>query len=129
MGQRQHISFARALLAAPIILLLDEATANIDSHSERLLQEGLRELLKGRTTVVTAHRLSAIRDSDLIALLDRGRIRKAGRHELWLRSGYRQAGGDLTDPGSILTSLLIFILHTIFFQFMVQYRRNNCIPF
>lgn len=87
MGQRQLISFARALVANPAILLLDEATANIDSYSEHILQEGLREMMKGRTTVVIAHRLSTIRDSDLIVLLDKGRIEEEGRHEELLASG------------------------------------------
>ncbi len=87
MGQRQLISLARALLADPAILLLDEATANIDSYSEQVLQEGLKELMKGRTTVVIAHRLSTIRSSDLIVLLDQGRIVEKGRHEELLASG------------------------------------------
>jgi len=87
MGQRQLISLARALLADPVILLLDEATANIDSYSEQVLQEGLKELMKGRTAVVIAHRLSTIRNSDLIVLLDKGRIIEKGRHEELLASG------------------------------------------
>ena len=87
MGQRQLISFARALLANPVILLLDEATANIDSYREHVLQEGLRELMKGRTTVVIAHRLSTIRDADLIVVLHKGRIAEKGRHEELLESG------------------------------------------
>ncbi len=86
MGQRQLISVARALLADPAILLLDEATANIDSYSEQVLQEGLRELMKGRTTVVIAHRLSTIRESDFIIVLDQGRIVEKGRHEELLAS-------------------------------------------
>ena len=87
MGQRQLISFARALLANPVILLLDEATANVDSYSEHVLQEGLKELMRGRTTVVIAHRLSTIRDSDLIVVLDQGRIVEEGRHGELLASG------------------------------------------
>jgi len=87
MGQRQLISLARALLADPVILLLDEATANIDSYTEQVLQEGLRELMKGRTTVVIAHRLSTVRDSDFIVVLDQGRIVENGRHEELLASG------------------------------------------
>lgn len=81
MGQRQLISFARALLANPVILLLDEATANIDSYSEHVLQEGLKELTKDRTTVVIAHRLSTVRDADLIIVLDKGKIVEQGRHD------------------------------------------------
>jgi ATP-binding cassette subfamily B protein len=81
MGQRQLISFARALLVNPTILLLDEATANVDSYSEQLIQEGLRRLRQGRTTVVIAHRLSTIRDADIILVMDKGRIAEQGRHE------------------------------------------------
>ena len=88
MGQRQLISFARALLVNPPILLLDEATANVDSYSEQLIQEGLRRLRQGRTTVVIAHRLSTIRDADIIIVMDKGRIVEQGRHEeLLLRNG------------------------------------------
>lgn len=87
MGQRQLISFARALLANPAILLLDEATASVDSYSEHVLQQGLGHLLKGRTTVVIAHRLSTIRDADLILVLDNGRIVEQGRHEELLGLG------------------------------------------
>ncbi len=88
MGQRQLISFARALVANPAILLLDEATANIDSDSEKIIQAGLRQMRQGRTTVIIAHRLSTIRDADLIVVMDKGRIVEQGRHEeLLLRNG------------------------------------------
>ncbi len=87
MGQRQLISFARALLANPAILLLDEATASVDSYSERVLQQGLQNLLRGRTTVVIAHRLSTIRDADLILVIDDGRLVEQGRHQELLRRG------------------------------------------
>ncbi len=87
MGQRQLISFARALLANPAILLLDEATASVDSYSEHVLQQGLQHLLKGRTTVVIAHRLSTIRDADLILVLDNGHIVEQGRHVELMRHG------------------------------------------
>jgi len=87
MGQRQLISFARALLANPAILLLDEATASVDSYSEHILQQGLRNLLKGRTTVVIAHRLSTIRDADLILVIDNGKLVEQGRHDELLRRG------------------------------------------
>lgn len=87
MGQRQLISFTRALLADPAILLLDEATANMDSYSEQVLQEALRELLKGRTAIVIAHRLSTVRNADHIAVMDSGRIVEEGRHEDLLARG------------------------------------------
>jgi ATP-binding cassette subfamily B protein len=87
MGQRQLISFARALLADPAILLLDEATANVDSYSEYVLQEALERLLKGRTAVIIAHRLSTIRNASRIVVLDRGRIAEQGRHEDLLTTG------------------------------------------
>jgi ABC-type multidrug transport system fused ATPase/permease subunit len=87
MGQRQLISFARALVADPAIMLLDEATANIDSHGEYILQQGLKQLLKGRTTVIIAHRLSTVRDADFIAVIDDGRIVEQGTHEELLEQG------------------------------------------
>ncbi len=87
MGQRQLISFARALLANPAILLLDEATASVDSYSERVLQQGLQNLLRGRTTVVIAHRLSTIRDADLILVIDDGHLVQQGRHPELMRRG------------------------------------------
>jgi ATP-binding cassette subfamily B protein len=87
MGQRQLISFVRALVAQPAILLLDEATANVDSYSEHVLQAGIRNLRKGRTTIVIAHRLSTVRDADRIVVLDKGRIVEAGKHEELLALG------------------------------------------
>ena len=87
MGQRQLISLARALLVNPVILLLDEATANIDSQSEYVMQQGLAELMKGRTTVVIAHRLSTIKNADSILVLDKGRIIEKGNHQELLTKG------------------------------------------
>jgi ABC-type multidrug transport system fused ATPase/permease subunit len=87
MGQRQLISFARALVANPTILLLDEATASIDSYSEHIIQQSLSRLTKGRTTIIIAHRLSTIRDADLIIVLDKGQIVEEGRHEDLLSKG------------------------------------------
>lgn len=80
LGERQLISFARALAFDPAILVLDEATANIDTESETLIQEALKVLKKGRTTLVIAHRLSTIRDADTIFVLEHGKIKESGNH-------------------------------------------------
>ena len=81
MGQRQLISFARAIVADPKILILDEATANIDSYTEVLIQRALSELLKDRTAIVIAHRLSTIRGADKIVVLNFGEVMEVGTHE------------------------------------------------
>ena len=81
VGQRQLISFARALLANPRILILDEATSSIDTQTELLLQKGLDELLKGRTSFIIAHRLSTIKNSSRIMYIDDGRIVECGTHD------------------------------------------------
>ncbi len=80
-GQRQLISFARALLADPQILILDEATSSIDTETELILQKGLQELLKGRTSFIIAHRLSTIQNADCIMYVDKGDILERGTHE------------------------------------------------
>lgn len=80
-GQRQRIAIARAILADPRILILDEATSNLDTESEALIQESLRSLMKGRTTFVIAHRLSTIRQADQILVIENGEIAEQGRHE------------------------------------------------
>jgi ABC-type multidrug transport system fused ATPase/permease subunit len=80
-GQRQRVAIARAILANPRILILDEATSSLDTESEALIQQGLAELMKGRTTFVIAHRLSTIRSADQILVIEEGRILERGSHE------------------------------------------------
>lgn len=80
-GQRQRIAIARAILANPRILILDEATSNLDTESETLIQASLKELMKGRTTFVIAHRLSTIRQADQILVIEGGKIVERGKHE------------------------------------------------
>ncbi len=81
MGQKQLISFARAILAQPSILILDEATSSIDSEAESLIQDATKKLLHGRTSLIVAHRLSTIVESDLIVMLDQGKITEQGTHQ------------------------------------------------
>ena len=88
-GQRQLIAFARALLAEPRILILDEATSNVDVRTERTIEEGLERLLSGRTAIVIAHRLSTIRNADRIAVLENGRIAEIGTHDELVDAGGR----------------------------------------
>jgi ATP-binding cassette subfamily B protein len=80
-GQRQRLAIARAILARPQILILDEATSNLDTESEQLIQASMATLLAGRTTFVIAHRLSTIRRADLILLMEEGRVTERGTHE------------------------------------------------
>jgi len=121
-GQRQRVSIARAILADPRILILDEATSSLDSESEALIQEGLRYLMRGRTTFVIAHRLSTVRRADQILVVEAGRIIERGTHESLYAAGGRyydlytkqhgvetnlflapgeEAGGEESDPQGV----------------------------
>ena len=86
-GQRQRLSIARAILANPAILILDEATSNLDTHSEQLVQEAMNELFVGHTTFVVAHRLSTIQNADIIVVLESGRIIQCGNHDQLMALG------------------------------------------
>jgi ABC-type multidrug transport system fused ATPase/permease subunit len=91
-GQKQRIALARALLANPRVLVLDEATSNLDAESEAAVQAALARLMHGRTTIIVAHRLSTVRDADRIVVIDGARVVEQGRHdELMERRGtYRR---------------------------------------
>ena len=86
-GQRQLVAFARALLAEPRILILDEATSNVDVRTEKVIERGLERLLTGRTAIVIAHRLSTIRRADKIIVLEGGEISESGTHDELIAAG------------------------------------------
>ena len=86
-GQRQLVAFARALLAEPRILILDEATSNVDVRTEKVIERGLERLLAGRTAIVIAHRPSTIRRAGKIVVLEHGRIAEAGTHDELTEAG------------------------------------------
>lgn len=112
LGQRQLVSFARALLADPRILILDEATSSVDTQTERLIQQALKVLLKGRTAFVIAHRLSTVRDADMILVMRDGQIAEQGTHDALMAlhglyyklvTAHKTAGADIapTLPGPL----------------------------
>jgi len=85
LGQRQLLSFIRAMLYNPSILILDEATSSVDTESEQLIQHAIDTLIKGRTSIVIAHRLSTIRKAHKILVLDKGEVKEMGTHEELMR--------------------------------------------
>jgi len=104
-GQRQRIAIARALISDPRILIFDEATSALDYESERIVQENMARIAKGRTVFIIAHRLSAVRLADRILTIERGRLVEDGSHDELVRSGGRYAtlhriqAGGIRDAG------------------------------
>jgi len=102
-GQRQRLSLARALLRDPAILVLDEATSSVDNETEAAIQRSLGRVTEGRTSIVIAHRLSTVRDSDRIWVLEGGRILEAGTHEELVEGGGLYAALWRVQTGELLT--------------------------
>ena len=90
-GQRQRIAIARALVTDPRILIFDEATSALDYESERIIQQNMKEIAKGRTVLIIAHRLSTVRNADRIFTLERGRLVEDGTHDALIKTGGRYA--------------------------------------
>jgi ATP-binding cassette subfamily B multidrug efflux pump len=113
LGERQLLSFARAVAFDPTILVLDEATASIDSHTEDLIQRSLHKIMEGRTSLVIAHRLSTVREADRILVLHKGRLVEQGTHDQLLALGglyaalhglqFAETGGPVPSPGTAPT--------------------------
>jgi ABC-type multidrug transport system fused ATPase/permease subunit len=105
-GQRQLIGIARAILAKPNILILDEATSSVDTRTEVLIQQALERLLRGRTSFVIAHRLSTIRGADRIVVLDHGKVMEIGNHDQLMAAGgmyadlYQRQFASLVTPAA-----------------------------
>jgi subfamily B ATP-binding cassette protein MsbA len=102
-GQRQRLAIARVFLKDPAVVVLDEATSSLDSESERLVEEAMEELFRGRSTLIIAHRLSTVRRADRVLVLDRGQIVESGRHEELLTHGGLYAKlyrGQFREEGS-----------------------------
>ena len=112
IGQRQLISFARAIAANPRILVLDEATSNVDTYSDIMIQQALQKVLKDRTAFVIAHRLSTIRNVDKIFVINHGSIIESGTHEELIN-----AGGFYFQLNKINASLQFSIQFVMFFKF------------
>lgn len=106
-GQRQRIAIARALLRNPRILMLDEATSSLDSKSEIVVQKALNNLMKGRTTLVIAHRLSTVVDADQILFIEKGKLTGCGTHEQLLESHsmYREFAAQQAQNSGAVRSL------------------------
>jgi ABC-type multidrug transport system fused ATPase/permease subunit len=85
-GQRQRLAIARVFLKDPAIVVLDEATSSLDAESERLIEEAMVELLRGRSTLIIAHRLSTVRRADRVVVLDAGRVVEEGTHDALIRA-------------------------------------------
>jgi ATP-binding cassette subfamily B protein/subfamily B ATP-binding cassette protein MsbA len=105
-GQQQRLAIARALLARPQILILDEATSNLDTESEQLIQAAMTELLAGRTTFIIAHRLSTVRRADLILVMQDGRVVERGTHQALMDQGGVYRGMVLRQAASASGTLL-----------------------
>lgn len=86
-GQRQRLAIARMMLKQPQVVILDEATSMLDTHTEHLLHQAMRSFLKGRTTIIIAHRLSAVKEADRVLVFDGGRIIEEGQHDTLVKQG------------------------------------------